>query len=172
MMFFHARGGLTEPIHEWSGLLLVAGVALHLVANWKALCIALKSPWAITVAAVFGVATVAAILPLGGDAGRHHVPPGGALKRWGEMLPKDGALTGEPTERDAGGVAMRIGIIGASPWQAAPASSKRVPLRTRRETRLFYAETPQQRGLVKSQATKHDLEGTVRPQYRSQQAAR
>jgi hypothetical protein len=75
MMFFHARGGLTEPIHEWSGLLLVAGVALHLVANWKALCIALKSPWAITVAAVFGVATVAAILPLGGDAGRHQGGP-------------------------------------------------------------------------------------------------
>jgi hypothetical protein len=32
-------------------------------------------PWAITVAAVFGVATVAAILPFGGDAGRHQGGP-------------------------------------------------------------------------------------------------
>ncbi len=112
MMFFHARGRLTEPIHEWSGLLLVAGVALHLVVNWKALCIALKSPWAITIAAAFGVATVAAILPLGGDAGRHQGGPPHALKCWGEMLLKDVAFTGEPMSQRSFTAAGRDAFAG------------------------------------------------------------
>ena len=34
---FELKGGLVEPIHEFSGILLVAGASLHVVANRAAM---------------------------------------------------------------------------------------------------------------------------------------
>ncbi|MCC7462847.1 MAG: DUF4405 domain-containing protein [Gammaproteobacteria bacterium] len=35
LMFFHADTGLNKTAHEWLGWVMVAGVALHAVANWR-----------------------------------------------------------------------------------------------------------------------------------------
>jgi hypothetical protein len=35
LMFFHADIGLNKTAHEWLGWVMVAGVALHAVANWR-----------------------------------------------------------------------------------------------------------------------------------------
>ncbi len=35
LMFFHADIGLNKTVHEWLGWVMVAGVALHAVANWR-----------------------------------------------------------------------------------------------------------------------------------------
>ncbi len=37
LMFFHLDTGLNKEAHEWLGWAMVAGVALHSVANWSAL---------------------------------------------------------------------------------------------------------------------------------------
>lgn len=37
LMFFHLETGLNKEAHEWLGWAMVAGVALHGVANWSAL---------------------------------------------------------------------------------------------------------------------------------------
>jgi peptidoglycan/LPS O-acetylase OafA/YrhL len=37
LMFFHLDSGLNKEAHEWLGWAMVAGVALHSVANWSAL---------------------------------------------------------------------------------------------------------------------------------------
>jgi hypothetical protein len=36
LMFFHLDTGLNKTVHEWAGWVMVAGVALHAVANAKA----------------------------------------------------------------------------------------------------------------------------------------
>jgi hypothetical protein len=36
LMFFKIEGGYIKPVHEWLSWLMVAGVALHTIANWKA----------------------------------------------------------------------------------------------------------------------------------------
>ncbi|WP_449257659.1 DUF4405 domain-containing protein [Chlorobium limicola] len=35
LMFFKIEGGYIKPVHEWLSWLMVAGVVLHTVANWK-----------------------------------------------------------------------------------------------------------------------------------------
>ncbi|WP_292002097.1 DUF4405 domain-containing protein [Chlorobium sp.] len=35
LMFFKIEGGYIKPVHEWLSWLMVAGVALHTIANWK-----------------------------------------------------------------------------------------------------------------------------------------
>ena len=70
LMFLDARGGLTEPIHEWSGCVLVGAAALHVVVNWRALVLALKRRRATAIAAAFGALTIAAVWP-----GTHERPP-------------------------------------------------------------------------------------------------
>jgi hypothetical protein len=36
LMFFHAETGMNKLAHEWVGLVMVAGVAAHAIANWAA----------------------------------------------------------------------------------------------------------------------------------------
>lgn len=36
LMFFHLNTGLNKLVHEWAGLVMVAGVILHVVVNWRA----------------------------------------------------------------------------------------------------------------------------------------
>ena len=45
LMFFGWRGGLTNEAHEWLSWLFLAGVAAHLVVNWRPLTLHLKSRW-------------------------------------------------------------------------------------------------------------------------------
>ncbi|NTV21023.1 MAG: DUF4405 domain-containing protein [Chlorobium limicola] len=35
LMFFKIEGGYIKPVHEWLSWLMVAGVVLHTIANWK-----------------------------------------------------------------------------------------------------------------------------------------
>lgn len=36
LMFFHLNTGLNKPVHEWAGMVMIAGVALHVAVNWRA----------------------------------------------------------------------------------------------------------------------------------------
>jgi hypothetical protein len=36
LMFFHLNTGLNKTVHQWAGLVMVAGVALHIAVNWRA----------------------------------------------------------------------------------------------------------------------------------------
>lgn len=36
LMFFKIEAGYTKPVHEWLSWAMVAGVLLHIAANWKA----------------------------------------------------------------------------------------------------------------------------------------
>lgn len=36
LMFFHLDTGLNKTVHEWAGWVMVAGVAAHVVVNWRA----------------------------------------------------------------------------------------------------------------------------------------
>lgn len=75
-MFFHASTGLGKTLHEWLGWLLIAGVGLHVAANWRAFLQHWKSPVGIGFVGVFTVLVALALIPFGSDAGGRR--PGGA----------------------------------------------------------------------------------------------
>jgi len=35
LMFFHLNTGLNKVVHEWAGLVMIGGVALHVAVNWR-----------------------------------------------------------------------------------------------------------------------------------------
>jgi hypothetical protein len=34
-MFFHLNSGMNKEVHKWAGLVMVAGVFLHVAVNWR-----------------------------------------------------------------------------------------------------------------------------------------
>jgi hypothetical protein len=64
-MFFGWRGGLTSEAHEWLSWLFLAGVAAHLVVNWRPLTLHLKSRWGRIGVAAAVVVLAVAVLPTG-----------------------------------------------------------------------------------------------------------
>jgi len=65
LMFFGWRGGLTSEAHEWLSWLFLAGVAAHLVVNWRPLTLHLKSRWGRISLAAAVVMLAVAVLPTG-----------------------------------------------------------------------------------------------------------
>jgi uncharacterized membrane protein (UPF0136 family) len=66
-LLFGFRGGLVDPLHELSSIVLVIGVALHVVVNWKATLAHLRRPWGLGLAGVFATLSIVAVLSLGYD---------------------------------------------------------------------------------------------------------
>ncbi|RXK82578.1 DUF4405 domain-containing protein [Chlorobaculum sp. 24CR] len=68
LLFFKFEQGLVKPVHEWLGWLLVAGVALHVVANWKAFTGYFSKKLAMSIIGLCAVVTVVSVMPfLGND---------------------------------------------------------------------------------------------------------
>ena len=67
LMFFHLDSGLNKAAHEWLSWALVAGVGLHLAANFRAFKGYLKRPRAMAVVAAFAVLLGVSFLPLAGE---------------------------------------------------------------------------------------------------------
>ena len=73
LMFFGVRGGPLSEIHEWTGVVFVVALALHLARNWRGVLAMLKTPPGMAIAGGLGVVTATLILlaaPFGG-AGFH-----------------------------------------------------------------------------------------------------
>jgi len=61
LMFFKIEGGYIKPVHEWLSWLMVAGVVLHTVANWKAFLSYFSKIPAVSIISVGIVVTVLAV---------------------------------------------------------------------------------------------------------------
>lgn len=79
LMFFHIDIGLVHPAHEWLGWAMVAGVALHLMVNWRGFTRYFTQGAGRAVIALFAALTIGAMLPIGG--GDSPKASGGAVIR-------------------------------------------------------------------------------------------
>lgn len=61
LMFFKLEGGYIKPVHEWLSWLMVAGVVLHTVANWKAFLSYFSKIPAVSIISVAVVVTALAV---------------------------------------------------------------------------------------------------------------
>ncbi|EEW25579.1 DUF4405 domain-containing protein [Rhodobacter ferrooxidans] len=66
LMFFHLNTGLAKELHEWAGLLFVAGGLAHLWLNWRAFTTYLKRPLASGIMGLGALALGVSFLSLGG----------------------------------------------------------------------------------------------------------
>lgn len=79
LMFFHLDTGVNKLAHEWLGWVLLAGVGLHVAANFFAFKRHLGQGRARAVIAAFVLILAVSFLPLGGDEPPPFVAPVKAL---------------------------------------------------------------------------------------------
>ena len=65
LMFFHLDSGLNKLAHEWLGLVLIAGVILHVTANFPGFKSHLATLRGRLLIGVFAVVLLASFVPLG-----------------------------------------------------------------------------------------------------------
>ena len=65
MMFFHINTTLGKVLHEYASWLMVIGVAVHLVLNWRPFTTYFKRPVAATVVGAGALLLALSFLPLG-----------------------------------------------------------------------------------------------------------
>ncbi|MGB0131418.1 DUF4405 domain-containing protein [Chlorobium sp.] len=61
LMFFKIEGGYIKPVHEWLSWLMVAGVVLHTIANWKVFVAYFSKIPAVSIISVAVVVTALAV---------------------------------------------------------------------------------------------------------------
>ena len=80
MMFFHVDSGLSKPAHEWLSWALLAGVALHVAANFRGLKQHLQRPRGLALVGAFALLlAVSVFAPAGGGRGEGGIPALDAL---------------------------------------------------------------------------------------------
>ena len=67
LIFFDLELGIIEPVHKWLSWLLVTGVILHLISNWKQFTGYLSNKPAISIIGAALIVTVASLLPIFGE---------------------------------------------------------------------------------------------------------
>ncbi|MEI6638132.1 MAG: DUF4405 domain-containing protein [Chlorobium sp.] len=67
LIFFDIEIGLVEPTHKWLSWLLVSGVALHVVSNWKQFTSYFSKKPAIGIIGAALIVTIASVLPVFGE---------------------------------------------------------------------------------------------------------
>ena len=67
LIFFDIEIGLGEPTHKWLSWLLVGGVGVHLVANWKQFTGYFSKKPALGIIALALVTTIVSVLPIFGE---------------------------------------------------------------------------------------------------------
>jgi len=75
LMFFHLDTGLNNEAHEWLGWVMVAGVAFHVVSNWRAFTGHLNKGVGRSLIAVFILVLALSFIPAGGDKDDGDGPP-------------------------------------------------------------------------------------------------
>ena len=67
LIFFDIEIGLVELTHKWLSWLLVCGVALHVISNWKQFTSYFSKKPAIGIIGAALIVTIASVLPLSGE---------------------------------------------------------------------------------------------------------
>ena len=67
LIFFDLELGIIEPVHKWLSWLLVTGVVLHLISNWKQFTGYFSNKHAIGIIGAALIVTVASLLPIFGE---------------------------------------------------------------------------------------------------------
>lgn len=67
LIFFDLELGIVEPVHKWLSWLLLAGVLLHLTANWKQFTGYFSKKPALGIIGAALIVTVASLLPIFGE---------------------------------------------------------------------------------------------------------
>ena len=67
LIFFDIEMGLIEPVHKWLSWLLVSGVALHIISNWKQFTGYFSKKIGIGIISVSLLLTITALLPIFGE---------------------------------------------------------------------------------------------------------
>ncbi len=67
LIFFDMEIGAIEPVHKWLSWLLVTGVMLHLVSNWKQFTGYFSKKPALGIIGAALIVTVASLLPIFGE---------------------------------------------------------------------------------------------------------
>jgi hypothetical protein len=66
LIFFDLELGIVEPVHKWLSWLLVTGVILHLISNWKQFTGYFSKKPAIGIIGAALIVTIASVLPIFG----------------------------------------------------------------------------------------------------------
>ncbi len=74
LIFFDIEIGLVEPTHKWLSWLLVTGVALHLISNWKQFTGYFSKKPAIGIIGAALIVTIASVLPIFGEKEKKENP--------------------------------------------------------------------------------------------------
>ncbi len=69
LMFFHLETPLGKGIHEWAGWAMLAGIAAHLVLNWRPFILYFRRRLAVVIVAAGVGLTALSMLPIGGGGG-------------------------------------------------------------------------------------------------------
>jgi len=67
LIFFDLEIGLVEPVHKWLSWLLVSGVTLHVVSNWKQLTGYFSKKPALGIIGAALIVTIVSVLPIFGE---------------------------------------------------------------------------------------------------------
>jgi len=76
LMFFHLDSGLNKLVHEWAGLVMVAGVGAHLILNFRAFKTYFKRPIAMLLMGAGALVLALSFVSFGGQA----EGPGGGVR--------------------------------------------------------------------------------------------
>jgi hypothetical protein len=68
-LFFHLGERLFKHLHEWIGMAMIVGAALHIASNWRAMVKTLRKPPQWLFAALALITTAAFVVPQLSDAG-------------------------------------------------------------------------------------------------------
>ncbi len=74
LIFFDIEIGLVEPVHKWLSWLLVSGVTLHVVANWKQFSGYFSKKPALGIIGAALMVTIASVLPIFGEKEENENP--------------------------------------------------------------------------------------------------
>ncbi|CUH75149.1 DUF4405 domain-containing protein [Tropicibacter naphthalenivorans] len=114
LMFFHLEVGLTKPVHEWAGWLLVGAAAFHIAMNWRAFTCYFKRPLALAVMGI-GAVTLAVTLLMPAEDPAASGGPGGAIQALATApLDRLAAFTGKTMDALSADLAA-AGVAGAGP---------------------------------------------------------
>ncbi len=74
LIFFDIEIGLVEPTHKWLSWLLVTGVVLHLISNWKQFTGYFSKKPAMAIIGLALVTSVGSVLPIFGEKEKKENP--------------------------------------------------------------------------------------------------
>lgn len=109
LMFFHADVGGNSRVHQFAGMVLVAGAAVHIWLNRRALYIYFRRPLALTIMGLGAVALAASFLF---PSPQHGPRPGQSADYSAHLQAAPVSLVAELAALDAATLRDRLGALG------------------------------------------------------------